>query len=238
MDVTPALAETLDLVEKANAITGESLSPSDELRSLTLGVIGSQSQKRALSENLMLKAQHDSFGKLKKKTMRVDIAHRDGIVSFSLDEGEWKTGSNGDLDWIIRLEGKEHASMAVNSICNSTFSWSGSTLNTKELGQYVPIGQRFIIGSELNPLFGLILPYHRGITVVGAINWHEQNEDDMPELVDSYQERISWNDVDIPDTFRLELLFVTFRDYLIKDIFNAVGCDDLLVTEGNEEPTD
>ena len=248
MDVTPALAETLDLMKKANATTVDSLSSSDELRSLTLGAIGSELQKISLNENLMLKVQDEALGNLREKVMRVDIAHRDGIVSFPLDEGEWKTDTQGDLLWTIRLEGKEYSSMAVHSIRDSTLSMSGSTLTIKDLLDYRQQGQGFIAATENDRVFGLVIPYYYGIKVVGAINWYEQDDDDLPKLLDSYREKLlaSYSmsrarmlDVDpFPDTFRLELLYVTFSPDLIKDIFNVVGCDDLLITEGNEESTD
>ena len=173
------------------------------------------------------------------------------LLVFSLDEGELETDEHGDLVWKIRLEGKEHTTMPVHSIRNSSFSVSGSIWNIKDLYEYVPQRGGCIVATETNPLFGLTIPYYYGIEVVGAINWSEQSEEDLPELQNSYHQKVfasmsrmmtlrdDSGDVvnPFPDTFRLELLYVTFRPNLIKDILNMVGCDDLLATEGIEEST-
>ena len=129
MDLTDTLKETLHMIGNAtksgNVDDWKELTPSDELRRLTLASLGDDKDKKMMEENKLLKLQRKALLDLKKLLLRVDISHSGGTTSFSLEEGELMNDEDGIGMWRYDLWEKENATMEVNCIKVTSFSVSG-----------------------------------------------------------------------------------------------------------------
>lgn len=192
MDLTDTLKETLHMIGNAtksgNVDDWKELTPSDELRRLTLASLGDDKDKKMMEENKLLKLQRKALLDLKKLLLRVDISHSGGTTSFSLEEGELMNDKDGIGMWRYDLWEKENATMEVNCIKVTSFSVSGVKVQRMhDLRSNLPNPlNRLVVSTENNPLFGVLIPYAPGIEVYGAFNWGEHSEEEISNILDQY----------------------------------------------------
>ena len=184
MDLNHNIRETLNMIERATKFNLDEMSPSDELRHLTVEALGDDEDKTSLDENRRLKLQRDALFDIREKVMRVDISHSNGKVSVSLRDGkvmQIPVNAEGDEEpmWVIQLYEKENSIMTVNSIKDSLFSMFGIHFNTSTLLTNLRQGNGIVFPSRDIPFAGILIPYAPGVEVVGLLNWYHVSDDDV-----------------------------------------------------------
>ena len=238
MDLTAMLRLTLQTIGKVLSVD-DSSETKDELRHLTISALGDKDNAKMLKDNNKLKVQHEALMKMREMLIMGDISHGDGVMSFSLDEGEVITDDEeGNLAWKINLWGKEHSSVAVSDITSSIISLSGAPLNVDPR----LTNQFYVMRTDDEPYHGLLLPYLNGVFVLGSFNWSALSDEEMTDIRDDFRAKLqsSMNggslvrgDVPIPTlppTFKLYLAEVRFSPGSIKDVMKLVGLDNGLVS--------
>lgn len=236
MDLTDTLKETLHMIgnaTKSGNVDLKELTPSDELRRLTLAALGDDKDKKMMEENKLLKLQRKALLGLKNLLLRVDISHNGGMASFSLEEGELMNDEDGIGMWRYYLWEKENATMGVNCIKVSSFSVSGvkvQRMHYLRSNLRDPLN-RLVLRTENNPIFGVRIPYAPGIEVYGAFNWDEHSEEEISNILDQYFHTnldVAMNQAFVgpgtfPPSFKIKLFEVRFNLQIIRHIFNLAG---------------
>lgn len=129
MIVSRRMQDVLRLVQRATtprdtAWALEANSSSAKLRYSTVSALGNVLHHvNVLNENLKLKLHKE----LRKMVTSVRILHIDGTMKFSLEEGSACGNS-----WRICISEKEHSSMPVNCIKDSTLHVSGTQCGSSD----------------------------------------------------------------------------------------------------------
>jgi len=120
MELSDTLKETLGLLGNLDYTESRELSPSDELRKVSIAALGDEDHKKILDDNMRLKSQHEALMKIRNLLLKVDFSHNKGSFSFSLDEGEVEEYDVGHPKWCVNVDGKEMTSIAlIVTICRS-----------------------------------------------------------------------------------------------------------------------
>ena len=250
--VTPMLRDTLSIIRKVTGSIEDDLdiSPSEELRNLTIEALGDDERKKMLTENRRLKLQRDALLSMRTRLMHVDISHGTGTLTFSLNEGERVEieGSKGQCYiWSVDLEDKESSSIIVNDVGKSVLTLSREELNERKIMQnrnIFDVDPSFLFFDDEEGM-GIRLQYTENSEVMGIFNFDEFNDDQRDDILDNFLDKIvvamlptqnglvelhgrNVADLSFPPSFKIKLKRIEFGWSSIGHLLKLVGlCDQL-----------
>jgi hypothetical protein len=159
LTLDPVTRDVLRLVQSATTTieTGRAfdcLNTSSLLRYSTVMALGEQSHRSMLNENFKLKVHQE----LRQTVASVNISHIDGTMNFSLEEGKMHNSN-----WRVCVADKEHSSMPVNCIKDSTLDVSGT-----QWGYSNQKWTSLLLGRETDS--GLCISHKSGVFIFGIFN--------------------------------------------------------------------
>ena len=238
MNLTPALKQTLDDINKATTSAEQretyaqeyTQSPSDKLLQSTVLALGDDCHKKMLQDNCLLKLQRDALVSTKERVLAAELSHSEASMHFSLDEGQLMSRVDGEgRTWTVDLLGKENSSMAVDDIGDSVLSLSGTHLNNesfedniRRLRQFRPDPPFFDRSEESVTIripYGLMS--HGIIEIVGVLNLDAHTENELADIMDGISLKLSMaliprcrrrviGDISLPRTLKFNMHRIEF----------------------------
>lgn len=248
MELSDTLKETLGLLGNLDHTESRELSPSDELREVSIAALGDEDHKKMLDDNMRLKLQHEALMKIRSLLLKVDFSHNKGSFSFSLDEGEVEEYDVGHPKWCVNVDGKEMTSIALIDVLSISLTISGTQVQQDRRSPYVDRTAYTMLCKENGFPFGMKIPILYGVNVIGIFNWNAHSNDEIMSIADNFRARIHSSLMGgnlhrdgvpvpmLPPTFKVHLLQIEFApNSLISHVLKMTGVgEELFSTVGGE----